>query len=222
MAAIFISRDLEPTSPFRRQLEAAGHTVTARSLVRFRALPFHVDQPVDWVFFSSPRAVHFFLEGSVPAPGISLAALGPGTARELADHGRRADFVGNGDPQATASAFLAVAAGERVLFPRARSSRRSVQQWLGTQIVSREVVVYDNRPSTDVPQNTFRVLVFTSPLNAQAFFAVRTLQPDQLVVAIGNTTARALQQLGLENVAVAEAPAETALAAAVLKLLKKK
>ena len=221
MAAVFISRDLEPGSLFRQRLESAGHTVTGRSLVAFSAVPFVLEEPFDWVFFSSPRAVDFFLEGVPPlVAGTRLAVLGPGTGRALQAHGYEADFTGDGDPSATAAAFLALAAGQRVLFPQARNSRRSVQQWLGTEVQSQEVVVYDNVPVAQVPAGPFQVLVFTSPLNARAFCAARKLQAAQLVVAIGNTTARALQKLGREQVRVADKPDETELAAAVLELLK--
>jgi uroporphyrinogen-III synthase len=60
------------------------------------------------------------------------------------------------------------------------------------------------------------VLVFTSPLNATAYFARHAPQPGQHTVAIGQPTAAALEACGLARVAVAAAPTEAELARAVL------
>lgn len=205
-------------------LESDGHQVTGQSLVDFQAVTFHECPQVDWVFFSSPRAVHFFLEGlkndaTTLPEDVRLAALGEGTARALEEEGQEVSFTGNGDPVVTAGQFLTVAEGLRVLFPRARISKRSVQETLKGHLQVFEVVVYDNVPSGDVPAEDFDILVFTSPLNAQAFFAVKGQQAGQRVVAIGKTTAWALAALGIEGVAVAARPSEEELASSVLRLL---
>ncbi len=216
-----ITRSQGRESPFRRRLEAAGHAVTGRSLVRFEAVSFREVPPADWVFFYSRRGVQYFFEGleqaglSLPA-GVRLAAIGRGTAQALGRLGRQADFSGEGDPGQAARAFARQAAGQRVLFPRARRSRQSVQQDLDGIIEAVDLVVYDNRPAEAVPTGPFDVLVFTSPLNAQAYFARQPRRAGQRLVAIGRTTAAALQALGMEEVAIAAAPSEEELAEVVL------
>jgi uroporphyrinogen-III synthase len=57
------------------------------------------------------------------------------------------------------------------------------------------------------------VLVFTSPMNGEAYFGLHALLAGQRVVAIGPTTAEALKQF---DPAVATSPTEEALARAVL------
>ena len=195
--------------------------MTGRSLVHFEGVSFQQVPLADWIFFYSSRGVQYFFEGlaqaglSLPA-GVRLAALGQGTARALARYGQRAAFSGAGDPGPTARAFARQAAGQQVLFPRARRSRRSVQQALGDAIRAIDLVVYDNRPAADIPAGPFDVLVFTSPLNAEAYFAQHSLSPGQRIVAIGATTAAALEALGAGKVIVAEAPTEAALAEAAM------
>jgi len=54
--------------------------------------------------------------------------------------------------------------------------------------------------------------VFTSPLNAQAYFARYALLEGQKVVAIGRTTAQAIADLGISNVITAPTPTEEVLA----------
>jgi uroporphyrinogen-III synthase len=64
-----------------------------------------------------------------------------------------------------------------------------------------------------------RVLVFTSPLNAVTYLSKFSLQEGQRVVAIGDSTAKALRDAGALKVKVAEAPNEKSLAEVVLSFL---
>lgn len=77
--------------------------------------------------------------------------------------------------------------------------------------------IYDNRPLANPPHSKADVLVFTSPLNAEAYFSKHPLEPGQQVVAIGDTTGAALRQLGIAGISVAAQPSERGLADAVLK-----
>ena len=78
--------------------------------------------------------------------------------------------------------------------------------------------IYDNRPLAAPPYSDAEVLVFTSPMNAQAYFSKHILAEKQRVVAIGQTTAGALRELGIATVEVAASPDERGLAEAVLRL----
>lgn len=216
MPSAFITRLLPPHSPFRTALEAAGWQVEGQSLVRLEALPFEVPQGVDWIFFSSKNAVAFFFASPAsPAPPL-WAALGPATAAALAERVQRVDFIGDGDPVRSAEAFLLLAAGQTVLFPAAKHSMESVPQQLGTRIRSLLLPVYGNYPVENPEPRAADVLVFTSPMNAKAYFQANTLRQGQRLVAIGDSTARALAGLGYPNVTVATAPDEAALAQSVL------
>ena len=217
--AAFISRELTEDSPFRQQLEKAGWKSSGQSLIHFKAVPFERVPETDWIFFYSKRAVRYFFEQlpSSSEEGIKAAAIGPGTAGHLRQYGVEPRFVGNGDPEETAYAFVREAEGQRVLFPQARRSRQSVQQALGQRIQAQPLVVYDNRPLRDVPLSRAQVLVFTSPLNVEAYFCQHQLLAGQQTVAIGQPTAEALGALDVAP-KIAAAPDEEALAKAVLKL----
>ena len=146
---------------------------------------------------------------------VSWAALGPATARELKKYTGRVDFTGTGDPATTADLFRPLAAGRRVLFPAARHSQRSISNSLGDAIEAIHLAVYDNAPAPDPPRIDAAVLVFTSPMNAAAYFARHALQTRQRVVAIGRTTADGLAGLGIHGVRMAAEPSEFGLAEAV-------
>lgn len=215
----FITRDLQPNSLFRQQLEKAGWKASGQSLIRFKAVPFERVPETDWVFFYSKRAVMYFFE-QLPAAfdeRAQVAAIGPGTADHLRQYGVEPLFVGNGDPEEAARTFAREAKGQRVLFPQARRSRQSVQKALGQRIRAQTLVVYDNEPLPEVPLSRAQVLVFTSPLNAETYFSQHPLLAGQQAVAIGQPTAEALRTLDVAP-KIAAAPDEEALAQAVMDL----
>ncbi len=218
----FISRALSADSAFRRLLVARDWQVTGCSLVELSPLPFHTLPVTDWIFFSSQHAVRFFFQ-QIEQAGIELlaiqwAALGEATAKVLEGYIGAVDFSGSGDPAAAAAAFREVATGSSVLFPGARHSQQSVQRLLKAAVQGIHLEVYDNRPVAHPAQRNETVLVFTSPLNAEAYFAHYRLQTGQQVVAIGATTAATLRSIGLPSISTASAPTEAALAAAVLEI----
>ena len=217
---VFISRDLSPDSEFRRLLQAQGWQVRGASLVELSALPFHTLPQVHWVFFSSKNAVRFFFrqieKAGLLLPELQWAALGEATSKALHSYVQNIGFTGSGEPVSAAAAFGELAGGQAVLFPGARHSQQSVQLLLAGAVQGIHLEVYDNRPVYVPAPRSESVLVFTSPMNAQAYFSRHSLQSGQRVVAIGATTAAALQALGMTSVITATAPTETALAEAVL------
>ena len=217
---IFISRQLQPDSIFLQRLSAEGFRVHGESLVIFQPLAFEWPQDPAWVFFYSRHAVQFFfdqLDDLQKLQGLKLAAMGSGTAEQLSFFCPVVHFTGAGEPEAVAAAFGEIAEGEVVLFPRARHSRRSVQQLLGERIQAIDLITYDNLQRTDLDLPICQALVFTSPMNAEAYFQTYSLQEGQEVYAIGQVTARRLQQLGVAKIKVAAEPSEEGLAEVVLR-----
>lgn len=212
---VFISRALTPESEFLKILQPIGFEIIGESLVTFKNIPFSTLPDCDWVFFYSKQAVHSFFENiqhSNLTLEAKLAVFGNGTAQALEKKSYRADFTGVGRPAETAIYFGMLAKGCKVLFPRALNSRISVQQLLQDKIEAIDLIVYENSIRTDFEVPACEWLVFTSPLNAAAYFQKQELKNGQKIVAIGQTTATALKQLNINTVHIAEAPSELALA----------
>ena len=162
----------------------------------------------------------FFEQINKPLPFSSqFATIGPATADYLAEHFGHPHFVGDGHAETTANLFLLKSKGKKVLFPRAMNSMRSVQQYLGKEIEAIDLIVYDNIPKKNIDLPYFDCLVFTSPLNAIAYFSKTAFNENQLIIAIGKTTASALKQSGIKNVIIAEDPSEQSLASAILSFI---
>lgn len=223
MEGVFVSRFLAPDSEFKAMVSAANIPIEAYSLIEFEAVPFASFPPTDWVFFYSKRAVTFFLnqvfktnQFKIQLKNIKFACMGQGTATTLSQYHLNTHFIGNGKPDAVAAAFLPYAKGQRVLFPRANRSRKSIQKKLHTHILVQDLVVYSNKPKKSIAMISRHLLVFTSPLNAEAYFHQHELQPGQRIIAIGDSTAAALRKLGFCEFTVAAQPSERAMAEAVL------
>ncbi|MFK7797370.1 MAG: uroporphyrinogen-III synthase [Aureispira sp.] len=217
---IFISRNLAEDSIFKTTLEVLAE-LEAQSLIHFEAVPIVRFPECDWLFFYSKKGVDFGWAGlRTRHPFPKVAVLGQASAEYLEQqYGYHADFVGTGAAEATAKAFLKNAKGQRVCFVQAQNSRQSVAKQLGHQVQAQTLVVYANTPKAVLSIPKCDILVFTSPLNAQAYYQQYAPQVHQTVVAIGQTTAKALEQLGISNFRIAPHPHEKALADTCLSLL---
>lgn len=219
---IFISRKLPKDSPFLEILTSKGYTIIDESLLEFAPVPFSCPKDADWLFFYSKKGVEYFFETAPAFPErVKFAALGEGTAQLLAQYIEKVDFVGEGHPETVAENFKHKTQNQKICFVQAKNSQQSVQKLLVPHAQTQNLVVYDNiisaQPLSQAAQNA-QILVFTSPLNVEAFAQKAELQISRyFCAAIGNTTAKKLVDLGHTNPSIAENPSEMALAELILK-----
>jgi uroporphyrinogen-III synthase len=216
---VFITRDLKEADFFKTALEEVGFSVFGQSLIAFSKIDFGIIPDCDWLFFYSKNGVKYFFENIDNQWVINkkIGTIGASTSDFLMQNfGLKADFVGTGEPLQTAKNFLQIAANQTVIFPRAKQSKQSIQQELGNAIIAKDLVVYENQPLSDFDAIEADILVFTSPMNVEAYFNKMVLKPNQKIVSIGNTTAKALESLDIEGFFIAETPSEKGLVKAVL------
>ncbi len=221
MKTIFITRKLSNTSIFKTQLEAAGFTVHGKSLLQFSAIDFNRIPKSDWIFFYSKNGVKFFFDclktkNKSVSKNIRWATIGKGTAKYLQSKVSNVDFIGQGNTLETALDFLKLSKGQTVLFPQAEKSRKTIQRLLEGNISDKSLIVYKNEMKKNVLIPDSDALVFTSPMNAKAYFKDRVLFDDQKIFAIGRTTEKTLIGMGIEEYKVAEEPSEESLVKIIL------
>lgn len=227
---IFISRKLEPSSAFAKMLDDELYEIHDKSLVEFSLLPFKKTPQTDWTFFYSKQGIRFFFENidsnayltstrmrspRMPSKRTNpkYAAFGAASAKYLKEtQNIDAHFVGSGEAVATSKAFLEKAKGRKVLFVRGTNSRQSVQELIGSDLDAEELIAYDNQPKKKFKIPACDFLVFTSPMNAQAYYKRYKPKKKQMVFAIGPTTAVALLDLGIDKMQIAAIPSEQKLA----------
>lgn len=205
MPSIFISRDLPAHSPFRKELEQAGWTVHAKSLINIVPLSFELpERPFHWVFFSSSHGADLFLHNYDGPRDFKVGTAGLATAEVVRTHGIEPDYIGHsGDMLEVAHELKYVVGDETVLFAGAEGGSERVKSHLSTQqkiLMS----VYRTEPEmlAEIPETDYVYL--TSPSNATAYLAQRGLGSQ--FIAIGTTTADFLKDNGVEKVLVPKTP----------------
>lgn len=233
---IILTREAGDNAVIAAQLKGAGVAVIDYPCIETRLLPYRggplargrILEDFHAVVFSSRRAVY----GMAPvaqrlARGeFLLAAVGGATARELkAVVGRNADLVASNGTGTVLGEELGVALGSGAKVLHARGSKglghfRRAAQGQGMEVS--EIVVYENVSPRMVSLNLVEpvVVLFASPSAADRFFAVNE-GTEALVtgVAIGPTTGRRLQSLGLAGVVVAGRTDPPELAACIRDLI---
>jgi len=219
--SVFISRDISEQSYFRKALEKHNITIEARSLIRtvpvINKLDPYILKHIDWIFFSSKNAVEYFfqLEPLLPKE-VKFGVMGSGSEEMLRKQGHFTDFVGEGvDSSDVAKDFAKLANGTTVLFPGAENSMRSIQQALSKTTKVIDLPVYETVQEENIEVSTADVLVFTSPSNVDAYFIDNLLDPYQKVIAIGKSTGKKLEEMGVNNYILPFSPDEVGLAEAV-------
>lgn len=218
MKNVFISRNLRADSEFNHLLKDKA-TVTGRSLLEFQAVDFVRIPDADCLFFYSKNAIKYCLSQlSVLDYLPKIAVMGKASAEYLnLNYNIKADFIGTGEPLSTSIQFLDFVKDQRVVFVQAKNSRRSIQKLVDFNAT--DLIVYDNFAITDFALPASDILVFTSPMNAEAYFSKYSYLANQNIIAIGETTAGSLKKKGLIGIIIAKEANEKALADACLTLL---
>lgn len=170
----------------------------------------------DWLFFYSGKGASFFIQQCEPPKGIKLGCLGQSAADVLEAAGFSSDFIGDGHPERVASSWLPLVKGQKVIFVQAQQSRASVQKMLNHHIQAEALVVYDNRMKTQVNHQATDYLIFTSPLNFQAYVKHHDISPRQRVIGIGATTAVTFSAASVKDYRIAPFPSEAGLVQCLL------
>jgi hydroxymethylbilane synthase len=109
--------------------------------------------------------------------------------------------------------------GDKVIFPQAKNSLRSIQKVVERYYPIQDLEVYETLQSGLGTLEDYDIMVFTSPSNVESYFSQR---PDyhrpEHFVAIGNSTAKALKDAGVQRFKIAQAFEETSLSEAVFSI----
>lgn len=212
MKTVFISRDIHQSSKFNL-LKKRGVGLIAESMLSFESLDFDHEISSDWLLFYSANGVKFFAQ-QVPrlSSAIQLAAVGIKTGDVVKKYFGKVDFTGEGEAETYIDFFRNVIyEGKQLSVVRAQYSANSFLKLLGESGKVREIIPYTNRRKEVIPQIRADIYIFTSALNADAFFSVNPVNPAARYLAIGLPTAEALYLAGVQNVIISKSPDEESL-----------
>ncbi len=208
---VFYSRNADQAVALAKFCAERNIQLTAQSLIAFEALDFSLpEKSFDVVFFTSPRAVDYFLDKAQIKSNVSIACIGESTKLHLQKLGYIVHFFGSngGHPDLVSEEFQRWAGESIVLFPISNLSNKSIQRKLkAAQIL--EVVVYQTIELSLLAPDAYDVLIFSSPSNARAYLACNTISESQQVAAFGQTTHHFLAEKGITST-ILETPSEHA------------
>jgi uroporphyrinogen-III synthase len=84
-----------------------------------------------------------------------------------------------------------------------------------------ELQAYSTLPAKEIYKSAAKYLLFTSPSNAEAYLNAHELANDQVLVAIGPTTAEAIRLTSSHVVLTAPEPTERAIWETILEFERK-
>jgi hydroxymethylbilane synthase len=215
--SVFITRDLREHDYFKDTLSRLGFSVNGKSLIEFREIRIKELPKTEWVFFSSKHAVRYFFRQKPALGNVKFGCLGTGTSAELRAHGFRADFIGqSADVKLVGKQFGSRAGNTKVLFPVSRGSLQTIQAQMPKKenVINLEVYATLKHP-IDLP-DTPNILVFTSPSNVESFFEKNKLSGSPHVVAMGESTGKALERQGIKKYLLPQSFDDLGLVRAVL------
>jgi len=210
---IAVTRTAGQADELARRLDAMGCEPVVWPLIAVEPLggaPVDPD-PYDWIVVTSPNGAAE-LARRLTAPPRQLAAIGPGTAAALREHGLDPALVPRESTQEGLLAALPRPAG-RVLVAAAEGARRVIVEALDADFLPLYRTIElapDVAPDVDV-------VLLASPSAARSL--ARTAARAAPVVAIGPQTASAARNLGLDIAAEAADHDLEGLLAALAELL---
>ncbi|TML52431.1 MAG: uroporphyrinogen-III synthase [Actinobacteria bacterium] len=196
-ARVIVTRARDSAGPLAERLEALGLEVVLCPLIELEpAGPQEIDVTgYDWVVVTSRRGAEEFARrrrGELP----KVAAIGPGTAAALREHGIEPALVPATSTQEGLVAELPQPPG-RVLFAGAEDAR----PYLAEALDADTVVLYRTRALRPERPPEGDLVVLASASAARAF---ATLGLEIPAVSIGPETTREAREHGLQVVAEAE------------------
>ncbi len=209
--SIILTRSREDIEKDKPVFEKLGFEVLSLPLVRTEPLEFKAPElEPDYVVFQSVKAVEYFLSRVALPPAVRIVAVGEKTKKALEKRGYRVWMVpGDSSAQGIVRDFP-IGKGEKVLVPRSEQGRKEVIEGLrrlGYNVIPLNVyrtAFEKHRPETvEATLAKGRFILFASPSAVRSLFA--NLQEDRarerlkslVVVAIGKTTKRELEEMGV-------------------------
>ena len=151
------------------------------------------------LFFSSKRAVDYFLEQASISPETQIACIGKATKNHLELLGYNVDYVGQqaGQPENVSKHFASWMGNKSCAILLAKESKQTILQHLNPTNI-KICVVYQTHILGYKLNQQFDCIVFTSPSNAEGFLKENTISETTKVIAWGETTKRCLMEHQLE------------------------
>ena len=210
---VAVTRARAQASALAARLRTLGATVVEAPAIRTQPLPAALPDlgAYDLLCVTSPNGAHELFARLAAADadaralaGLTVAAIGPGTARALGEHGIRPDVV---PARAVAEGLVESLAGidmRRALIVRGREGRDVLPDALLERGAEVDILVLYETVAEPLDEATARAaagadyLTFTSASTVRFFLAAAGSLAGPRIASIGPATSAALREAGVE------------------------
>jgi uroporphyrinogen III methyltransferase / synthase len=210
---VAVTRARAQASALAARLRTLGATVVEAPAIRTQPLPAALPDlgAYDLLCVTSPNGAHELFARLAAADadaralaGLTVAAIGPGTARALGEHGIRPDVV---PARAVAEGLVESLAGidmRRALIVRGREGRDVLPDALLERGAEVDIIVLYETVAEPLDEATARAaagadyLTFTSASTVRFFLAAAGSLAGPRIASIGPATTAALREAGVE------------------------
>ena len=200
MKKVLITKSLEDAGELQEyaiqhQIELIYHSFLSFEQIQISEIP-----PVDVLFFSSKRAVEFFLNQHALPSEAEVACIGTATQLYLEQKGIQVDFIGaqSSLPEVVSKELNHWLQGRTCGLVTAKDSQRTIATYLNQSLIT-FITPYQTVIHADKLDTQFEVLVFTSPSNVKGYLKKNEIH-YQKVVAWGKTTEDYLLKRSVKDV----------------------
>ena len=196
--SIFISRKLKDLTLLNDWCKKNSWNLSAKPLIEFHPIDFNDEDDFEIIYFSSTRAVAFYLNRVSPSSliGKKISCSGVFTCESIKKYGLNVDyFLKNpGDIDKSVLDFQNWIGRNKVLFPCSNISLKSVLNGLAQS----QIKILETYKTISSPTriNSHDVYVFSSPSNVNSFFENNQIKKDSIIVSWGNSTKKRLADIG--------------------------
>ena len=228
---VAVTRARAQASALAARLHALGAVVIEAPVIRTQPLPAAIPDlaAYDLLCVTSPNGAHELFGRLAAADadaralaGLTVAAIGPGTARALGEHGIRPDIVPSRAVAEGLVDALASADVRRALIVRGREGRDVLPDALRERGADVDVLVLYETVAEPMDDATARAaaaadyLTFTSASTVRFFLAAAGSLDGPRIASIGPATSAALREAGVEPALEADPHTPDGLVAALV------
>jgi uroporphyrinogen-III synthase len=198
ISSVFITKEVDDESELSQWCNDNNIRLVSKSFLHFESLTFSELPSGDVYFFTSKRAVSFFLSQHKIPDEVQIACVGQSTANEFLKRGIYVDFIGksSGNPMIIAKELSNFIGQKSIIFIGALEGSDAIYSQLNSNS-KRKYPVYKTIIIPESVNDKFDYYVFTSPSNLKGFLELNSLPTNSNVIAWGKTTEKALKAKGL-------------------------
>ena len=212
ISSVFITKEVDNESELTKWCNKNNIKLVNKSFLHFESLTSSVLPFGEVYFFTSKRAVSFFLSQHKIPDEVQIACVGQSTANEFLKRGIDVDFIGtsSGNPMIIAKEISNFIDQKSIVFIGALEGSDAIYSQVDSNS-KRKYPVYKTIIIPERVNDKFDYYVFTSPSNLKGFSELNSLPTNPHVTAWGKTTEKAMFEKNIKPIYTLENSCENEL-----------